>query len=110
MQLLADFSSTGLSDTQISQINSVIESCSRVRKAVLFGSRAMGQHRYGSDIDIAFEGDEITLEDLLRLHTLIDELNLPFMVDLIHIQKIENIDLIDHIRRVGKVLFSRDKV
>ncbi|HWQ65570.1 MAG TPA: nucleotidyltransferase domain-containing protein [Methanospirillum sp.] len=106
----ADSSATGLSETQISQIRSVIESCPRVQKAVLFGSRAMGSHRYGSDIDIALDGDEMTLEDLLQLHNLIDDLNLPFMLDLIQVQRIDNTDLIDHIRRVGKVLYTRDSV
>ena len=107
--MLADSSATGLSDEQISRIRSAIESCPRVRQAVLFGSRAIGSHRYGSDIDIAIEGDEITIEDLLRLHSLIDNLNLPFIVDLVHIQNNTDTDLVDHIRRVGKVLYCRDK-
>jgi predicted nucleotidyltransferase len=81
-----------------------------IRQAVLFGSRAMGSHRYGSDIDIALDADDLTFEDLLHLNTLRDDLNLPFMVDLVHIQRIDNADLIDHIHRVGKVLFCRDNV
>ncbi len=107
--MLVDSSKTGLSDVQISLIKSVIESCPRVREAVLFGSRAMGSHRYGSDIDIALDGDELKIEDILRLHSLIDDLNLPFVVDLVHIQENTNIDLIDHIQRVGKVLYFRGK-
>lgn len=110
LRLLADSSATGLSDLQISQIRSVIKSCPRVHKAILFGSRAMGSHRYGSDIDIALDGDELTLEDLLQLHSQIDDLNLPFMLDLIQVQRIDNNDLIDHIRRVGIVLYYRDRV
>lgn len=108
--MLADSSTTGLSDAQISRIISVIESYPGIRQAVLFGSRAMGSHRYGSDIDIALDADNLPIEDLLHLHTLIDDLNLPFIVDLVHIQRINNEDLIDHIHRVGKVLFCRDNV
>jgi uncharacterized protein len=107
--MLADSSTTGLSDVQISRIRSVIESYPGIRQAVLFGSRAMGSHRYGSDIDIALDADDLTIEDLLKLNSLIDDLNLPFKVDLVHIQRIENADLIDHIHRVGKVLHCRDK-
>jgi len=107
--MLADSSTTGLSDVQISRIRSVIESYPGIRQAVLFGSRAMGSHRYGSDIDIALDADDLTIEDLLKLNSLIDDLNLPFKVDLVHIQRIDNADLIDHIHRVGKVLYCRDK-
>ena len=108
--MLVDSSTTGLSDMQISRILSVISSHPGVYQAILFGSRAMGTHRYGSDIDIALDGDDLTLEDLLRFHIVIDDLNLPFMVDLVHIQEITNSDLIDHIKRVGKVLYCRDRV
>jgi len=108
--MLADSSTTGLSDLQISRIRSVIESYPGIRQAVLFGSRAMGSHRYGSDIDIALDSDDLTIEDLLQLNTSIDDLNLPFKVDLVHIQRIDNADLIDHIHRVGKVLHCRDNV
>jgi len=108
--MLADSSTTGLSEVQISRIRSVFGSYPNIRHAVLFSSRAMGVHRYGSDIDIAIDSDEITYTDLLHLNTLIDDLNLPFNVDLIHIQRVENADLIDHIHRVGKILYSRDGV
>lgn len=106
--MLVDSSTTGLSEVQISRIRSVFRLYSGIRQAVLFGSRAMGLYRYGSDIDIAIDSDEITFNDLLHLKTLIDDLNLPFKVDLIHIQRIENTDLIDHIHRVGKTLYTRD--
>jgi uncharacterized protein len=107
--MLADSSPTGLSEVQISRIRSIFRLYPGIRQAVLFGSRAMGSYRYGSDIDIAIDSDEITFNDLLHLKRLIDDLNLPFNVDLLHIQRLENTDLIDHIHRVGKVLYTRDK-
>jgi len=108
--MLTDSSTTGLSEVQISRIRAVFGSYPGIRQAVLFGSRAMGVYRYGSDIDIAIDSDEITFNDLLHLKTVIDDLNLPFTVDLIQIQRIENADLIDHIHRVGKILYSRNAV
>jgi uncharacterized protein len=108
--MLVDSSATGLSEVQISRIRSVFESYPGIHQVVLFGSRAMGSHRYGSDIDIAVDSDDITYDDLLNLNILIDDLNLPFKVDLIHIQRIDNADLIDHIHRVGKILYTRDNV
>jgi uncharacterized protein len=106
--MLAESSPTGLSEVQILRIRSVFRLYPGIRQAILFGSRAMGSHRYGSDIDIAIDSDEITFNDLLHLKRLIDDLNLPFKVDLLHIQRLENVDLIDHIHRVGKVLYTWD--
>ncbi|PWR71409.1 nucleotidyltransferase domain-containing protein [Methanospirillum lacunae] len=106
--MLADSSTTGLSEVQISRIRSIFESYPNIHQVILFGSRAMGSHRYGSDIDIAVDSADVTLNDLLHLNALIDDLNLPFKVDLIQIQRIENPDLIDHIHRVGKILYTRD--
>ncbi len=108
--MLADSSTTGLSEVQISRIRSVFELYPGIRQAVLFGSRAMGSHRSGSDIDIAVDSDEISYNDLLHLNRLIDDLNLPFKVDLVYIQRIENADLLDHIHRVGKILYARNSV
>jgi uncharacterized protein len=105
--MLTDSSSTGLSDLQLSRITAVLESYPGIRQAVLFGSRAMGTHRYGSDIDIALDADNITFDDLLHLNTVLDALNLPFTIDIIHLQRTDNTDLIDHIHRVGKILISR---
>lgn len=95
----------GLSQEDIIRIQQVLASCPRLKKAILFGSRAMGTHRPGSDIDIAMEGEELTIQDQLGLMSMIDELNLPYFTDLIILERVENKDLIDHINRVGKVIF-----
>jgi len=68
-------------------------------------SRAIGSHRYGSDIDISLDGDELTIDDLLKLHSRIDDLNLPSFIDLVHIQRMENPDLIGHITLIGKIIY-----
>jgi len=104
--MMADLS-TGLSENQLKQIQNTLASCPRVSRAFIFGSRALGTYEDGSDIDIALEGDDLTFDDMLRLNSRIDELNLPYFVDLVHIQRIENQDLRDHISRVGKSLYHR---
>lgn len=104
---MKDENSFGLSYLQLERIRNSLNQCPRLNQAFIFGSRALGTYRNGSDIDIALDGDELTFEDVLRLHTRIDDLNLPYFVDLVHIQRIENSDLLDHIRMVGKKIFSR---
>jgi len=98
-------SDCGLSHDDIIRVQQVLASCPRLKKAILFGSRAMGTHRPGSDIDIALDGENLTLQDQLRLMGMIDELNLPYLTDLIILQQVENEDLVNHINRVGRVIF-----
>ena len=98
---MLDKPSFGLSEKQLERIRNTIASCQRVDQAFIFGSRAMGTYRNGSDIDIALEGEDLTLDDILHLHSSIDSLNLPYFVDILDIKRIENPDLKEHISRVG---------
>ncbi len=67
----------------------------------------MGTNRQGSDIDIALYGEKLTIQDRISLMTRIDELDLPYETDLIHVQSITNQELLTHISRVGKVIYER---
>ena len=68
---------------------------------ILFGSRAKGKYREGSDIDIAIQGVGIALQDrdawLLKYETL----NLPWKLDLVIYHLIKEPALREHINRVG---------
>ena len=77
-----------------------------MQRAVLYGSRAMGNYRPGSDIDLTLEGD-LHLQDINRLLLEIDDLLLPYQVDLSAFQDIDNPALVDHIRRVGVEFWRR---
>lgn len=95
----------GLSAEQSEAVRAVLRDCKAVRCAVLFGSRALGRHRPGSDIDIALLGDI----DQRTLHTLIhalDDLLLPWVFDLAVYRDIENPRLREHIDRVGLTLYT----
>jgi len=67
----------GLSEEQTEQIRKILSSSIHLEKAVIFGSRAMGTNRQGSDIDIALYGEDLTFHDKISLMTRIDELDLP---------------------------------
>ncbi|NLJ78852.1 MAG: nucleotidyltransferase domain-containing protein, partial [Tissierellia bacterium] len=71
------------------------------------GSRAKGNYRNGSDIDLALLGKDLDLQYINRIHLDIDELYLPYKLDLVIYSRIENNDLIDHIDRVGIVIYER---
>jgi len=79
---------------------------SKIEKVVLYGSRAKGTFKSGSDIDLAIVAPQLDLSDLLRIENEIDDLLLPYKVDLSLLHQIENPDLVDHIDRVGVLFYA----
>ncbi|MBU1069011.1 nucleotidyltransferase domain-containing protein [Myxococcota bacterium] len=97
----------GLSPDTVARIAGVLIRAPHVRKAVLYGSRARGTHRPGSDIDLTLLGDDLTVAELGRIADDLDDLLLPYEIDLSLHAMIDNPALLDHIRRVGVTLFER---
>lgn len=81
----------------------------RVERAVLFGSRAIGDYTDTSDIDLALYGDDLTLDDLANLIEEIEELTLPQRVDLLLVHRIENKQLVEHIQKYGVEVYQRNE-
>lgn len=81
---------------------------SQVESAWLYGSWAKGNYRTGSDIDLTIEGEGVSLAQLLAIENQIDELLLPWSVDLSLKEGIDNPALLEHIRRVGVRFHSRE--
>ncbi len=102
----------GLKESIIQQIHSVLARYPQVGKAVLYGSRAKGNFRNGSDIDLTLHGGEdLTLKVLYRIMDEIDDLLLPYTFDLSIFGHISDPDVIDHIQRVGVTFYeSREDV
>lgn len=75
--------------------------------AALYGSPAKGNYKRGSDIDLTLKGDALTYRDLLRLMDELDDLLLPYMIDLSIYDQIDNPALREHIDRVGVVFYAR---
>jgi len=96
----------GLADSVISRMRSVFARYPQVREVRVYGSRAKGSHRSGSDIDLAIMGNGVSDLDLLHIASDIDDLPLPYQVDLALFRQIDNPALIEHIERVGKVFYS----
>ncbi len=90
----------GLKKDTIEKILNVFTKYSQIHNVVLFGSRAIGTYKNGSDIDICIKGD-INTKLLLSIMNDLDSLFLPYEIDLTIYDKIENDDLKEHIDRVG---------
>ena len=98
----------GLPDTTIEKINTVFASFPQVNQVVLYGSRAKGSYKPGSDIDLSMHGAGLTsgLRDTIAER--LDELLLPYMIDLSVFVELKHPELEAHIARVGKVFYERD--
>jgi len=98
----------GLKQKHINAINSLFKKYPNIERAILYGSRAKGNYSNGSDIDLTLIGDNLDLRTLFRIEVELDDLLLPYKIDLSILHKIENTDLIDHINRVKKIFYERD--
>lgn len=96
---------TGLSIQTLATLRDVLQTCPAVTHAILYGSRAMGTYRPGSDIDLTLEGAQLSEFDLLRIAGALQDSDIPYQVDLSLLHQIDNPKLLDHIKRVGKVLY-----
>jgi predicted nucleotidyltransferase len=91
----------------IEEIRSVIAEDERVQRVVLFGSRAKGSYREGSDIDLAVYGKGIGRRDASIWAERLEESLFPWSVDVVPISEETDTALLEHIDRVGLTLADR---
>lgn len=96
----------GLKSDAIAQINGILATHSEIEQAILYGSRALGNFRDSSDIDLCLVGETLTLTELLKIENELDDLLLPYKIDLSLFHALDNPDLIDHIQRVGVMFYG----
>ena len=97
----------GLKESTINKIISVFAKHPKIEKVLLYGSRAKGNYRNGSDIDLTLIGDELSYSYLSNIELDIDDLFLPYSFDISILKDIDNPDLVEHINRVGVVLYEK---
>ena len=91
----------GLSAQTQEKLYSVFKKYNQIQKTVLYGSRAKGNFKVGSDIDLTIFSTEMKITELLKIQNEIDDLLLPYKVDLSLFHLIDNLALTEHIERVG---------
>lgn len=98
---------TGLTKKTISKIQECFSHFDDVEKVLLYGSRAKGNFRKGSDIDLCIKGKNATTSTVLKIENEIDDLMLPYSFDISIYHLIDNPEFIDHIDRVGITFFEK---
>jgi type I restriction enzyme, S subunit len=99
----------GLTETTVKKICAVFACFPEIDKAVLYGSRAKGNFKTGSDIDLSLCGEAIPADLLLAITSALDELSLPYTIDLSVFDDLDHAKLREHIERVGVVFYERAK-
>ena len=98
---------TGLDADVVGKIRGVFMQFPELEQAVLYGSRAMGTFKPGSDIDLTLLGPALTPDLLASISIALDDLLLPLTMDLSLFDSLDNRELRDHIERVGVELYRR---
>ena len=98
----------GLLVSDLENINKVLSVYPKVVKAYLFGSRAKGNFKNGSDIDIALIGEDLDFQTISKISfKLNEETSMPYKFDVLNYHSIKEPDLIEHIDRVGIELYNK---
>ncbi|MDZ4185824.1 MAG: nucleotidyltransferase domain-containing protein [Desulfuromonadales bacterium] len=97
----------GLPPAAVEKIRGVFACHPQVERAVLYGSRAKGNYKNGSDIDLTLYGDALDLSLLLKILGELDDLLLPWMFDVSIYKQIDNESLREHIERVGITFYEK---
>jgi predicted nucleotidyltransferase len=101
---------TGLSQKTLHQVVDVLKQFPEIKEAIIYGSRAKGNFRPSSDIDITLKGNNLNLSVMSKLDMLIDDLLLPYKFDISIYHQIDNKELLAHIERVGRTLYQSEAV
>jgi predicted nucleotidyltransferase len=97
----------GIYPKSYQEILLIFEDCLSIDEVVIYGSRAKGNYREGSDIDITLKG-EVTKEDLNKLWHKLDDSFIPYKFDISIYKDLKSQSLIEHIERVGKTFYKRE--
>ncbi len=98
----------GISPTANQRLRELLKIFPEINKVILFGSRALNTQKEGSDIDLALFGNNISFETLRNLRLKYYNLNLPYKLELLHYEAIDNLMLKQHIDSYGKLFYEAE--
>ncbi len=99
--------SHGLTDSTVAQIHELLARFPEVEQAMLYGSRAKGNYRPGSDVDLTLVGAGLTSKILGQIQGELEDGPMPYTFDLSILAQITQADLLEHIGRVGVVFYQK---
>ena len=99
---------SGLRIEDLVNITSILKKENKIDSAYLFGSRAKGNYKNGSDVDIVLKGKQLDHDVINHISYILNEETLmPYRFDVVNYDKIKSTELLSHIDRNGQLIFSR---
>ncbi len=99
----------GISDQSFNTILGLLKQHTEIEYAKIFGSRAIGNYKDGSDIDISIHGDSINMDTIHKLKYQLSESIIPYYIDIVDYKSIKNSDFIQHIDVFGKLFYNKQQ-
>lgn len=98
----------GIADKSYHLLLDTFSKYPEVEQVILFGSRAKGNYKKGSDIDLTIRGKKCKLETALNISAIVNEqLPIPYYVDIVDYNTLTHRELKEHIDRVGVLFFEK---
>lgn len=97
----------GLKERDLKTIFEILDKYKEVKLVHIFGSRAKGTQKTGSDIDLAIMNEEVSDTTIIKIKSELEDSSLPYFVDLINFPEIKHSEFRDHINRVGKIFYEK---
>lgn len=98
----------GLTERDIDTLEGILKKHPEVQEVWIFGSRAKGSYKAGSDIDLAVMNKGVSTETMSQIKGELEESSLPYRVDIVDINATRHADLAEHIKRAGMVFYQAD--
>jgi len=96
----------GLTQRDMQTFREIFDKYPDVKEVHIFGSRAKGNFKNGSDVDLAIVNKDFNSSTLAKLSGEFEDSALPYRIDLVVLSDLTHADLIDHINRVGIIFFK----
>jgi len=96
----------GLTNDVVAQCQQVFKQFPEITSVIIYGSRVKGNYRPASDIDLTLKGQALSHDLLLQVEMALDDLFLPYKIDLSIYHQLDNPELKEHIDRVGEIFYS----
>ncbi|HON15322.1 MAG TPA: nucleotidyltransferase domain-containing protein [Spirochaetota bacterium] len=98
----------GLSEKLLKSMEDIFKLKPQVERVLIYGSRAKGNYSKGSDIDITIVAPEMNFSEYLRLYSMLEDLEIPYMLDVTKYEMLED-NIKEHIKRVGQEIYNRER-
>lgn len=95
----------GLSESSYQLFLQALRRFPQIERVEIFGSRAIGNYKHGSDVDVVLYGERVDGDLAYELSTILNEhMPIPYHFDVLSFSDIASPELIDHIKEYGKVV------